>query len=220
MPVADSVLWLCAAIAESRPLALLIDDAQWADRSSLEVLSYLARRIDDLPLLIVVAARGEAPDAAPTCSACSAPPARRPCCTPQPLTARGAAPADPPHRARHADRRSATTAARGQRQPVAAAPNSGSQIAARGPEAIDATGGPTRVTDIARRVDAPPAGSPRSRRVTAALAEALAVIGEGVPQHVLAAVAGIPVGELEPRARRARRRRPARPATASASPTA
>ena len=63
MPIAHSVLWLCSALAERRPLALVVDDAQWADRSSLEVLSYLARRIDDLPLLIVVGARADDPDA-------------------------------------------------------------------------------------------------------------------------------------------------------------
>ena len=67
MLIAHSVLWLCAAIAERRPLALVVDDTQWADRSSLEVLSYLARRIDDLPLLIVVGARADDPDARRTC---------------------------------------------------------------------------------------------------------------------------------------------------------
>jgi hypothetical protein len=61
--VAHSVLWLCAAIADERPLALVIDDAQWSDRSSLEVLAYLARRIDDLLVLIVIGARAEDPDA-------------------------------------------------------------------------------------------------------------------------------------------------------------
>ena len=55
MLVAHSILWLCSAIAERRPLALVVDDAQWADRSSLEVLSYLARRVDDLPLLLLSA---------------------------------------------------------------------------------------------------------------------------------------------------------------------
>jgi len=83
MAVAHSVLWLCAALAEKRPLALVVDDAQWADRSSLEVLAYLARRIDDLPLLIAVAARGDDPRAASAlCSASSAACGRPPCCTP------------------------------------------------------------------------------------------------------------------------------------------
>ena len=64
MMIAHSVLWLCSAMADERPLALVIDDAHWADRPSLEVLAYLARRIADLPLLIVLAARADDPDAA------------------------------------------------------------------------------------------------------------------------------------------------------------
>ena len=51
----------CGARGAQRPLALVVDDAQWADRSSLEVLSYLARRIEDVPLLILVAARADDP---------------------------------------------------------------------------------------------------------------------------------------------------------------
>ena len=61
--VAHSVLWLCSALAEQRPLALVIDDAQWADRASLEVLAYLARRLEDVPLLLLVGARSGDPDA-------------------------------------------------------------------------------------------------------------------------------------------------------------
>src|SRR4051794_28297463 len=57
MLIAHSVLWVCTALAERQPLALVVDDAQWADRASLAVLSYLARRVEDLPLLVVVAAR-------------------------------------------------------------------------------------------------------------------------------------------------------------------
>ena len=51
------MLWLCSELAAEQPLALIVDDAQWADRLSLEVLAYLARRVEDLPLLIVVATR-------------------------------------------------------------------------------------------------------------------------------------------------------------------
>lgn len=57
-----SVVWLCAALAADRPLALLVDDTQWADAQSLAVLSYLARRIADVPVLLVVAARSRVGD--------------------------------------------------------------------------------------------------------------------------------------------------------------
>ena len=33
MLIAHSVLWVCSALAEQRPLALVVDDAQWADRA-------------------------------------------------------------------------------------------------------------------------------------------------------------------------------------------
>jgi DNA-binding CsgD family transcriptional regulator len=45
------------ACAGQAPLALLVDDAQWADGDSLAALAHLARRARDLPLLLVVAAR-------------------------------------------------------------------------------------------------------------------------------------------------------------------
>ena len=44
----------CAALG---PVALLVDDAQWADRASLDSLAHLARRVRDLPLLLVLASR-------------------------------------------------------------------------------------------------------------------------------------------------------------------
>jgi DNA-binding CsgD family transcriptional regulator len=61
--LAHSVLWLCAELAGPSGLALVIDDGQWADRPSLEVLCYLAGRVGDLPLALVLAARREDPTA-------------------------------------------------------------------------------------------------------------------------------------------------------------
>src|SRR3954447_25259543 len=55
--IAHSAYWLLAGLAASRPLVLLVDDAQWADRASLEVLSYAGRRIRELPVVLVVASR-------------------------------------------------------------------------------------------------------------------------------------------------------------------
>jgi DNA-binding CsgD family transcriptional regulator len=59
MLLAHSILWLCVRLAQEPPLALLVDDAQWSDPESLCVLSYVARRHDDLPLLLAVAARSD-----------------------------------------------------------------------------------------------------------------------------------------------------------------
>jgi len=67
MVLAHSILWLCARLAEERPLVLIVDDAQWSDAESLRVLSYVARRLDDMPLLLAVAARSDDPGA-PTAS--------------------------------------------------------------------------------------------------------------------------------------------------------
>ena len=59
--------WLCARLAEERPLALLVDDAHWADEHSLRFLAYLAARIEEIPACAILAVRtGEAaaaPDA-------------------------------------------------------------------------------------------------------------------------------------------------------------
>ena len=50
---------LVVRASDSGPLALVVDDAQWADAPSLRWFDYLARRIGGLPVLLVVAARPE-----------------------------------------------------------------------------------------------------------------------------------------------------------------
>ena len=49
--------WLCARLAEERPLALLVDDAHWADEDSLRFLAYLEPRIDEIPACVVACER-------------------------------------------------------------------------------------------------------------------------------------------------------------------
>jgi len=49
--------WLCANLARAAPLVLAVDDAHWADLSSLRFLAYLAQRREGLPLALVVSAR-------------------------------------------------------------------------------------------------------------------------------------------------------------------
>jgi DNA-binding CsgD family transcriptional regulator len=48
---------LTVQLAERRPVALVVDDAHWADRESLGVLLHLARRLEGLPVLLAVATR-------------------------------------------------------------------------------------------------------------------------------------------------------------------
>lgn len=49
--------WLVAEFTEERPVLLAVDDAHWADAPSIEFLEYLARRIADLPLDLVITTR-------------------------------------------------------------------------------------------------------------------------------------------------------------------
>ena len=49
--------WFTVNLAAQRPLALLIDDAHWADGASRRWLEYLARRIESQAILLVIAAR-------------------------------------------------------------------------------------------------------------------------------------------------------------------
>jgi DNA-binding CsgD family transcriptional regulator len=58
--VLHGLYWLCANLAQREPLVLSVDDAHWADAPSLRFLAYLARRIDELPIALVVASEVEA----------------------------------------------------------------------------------------------------------------------------------------------------------------
>ncbi|GID33228.1 helix-turn-helix transcriptional regulator [Paractinoplanes brasiliensis] len=61
-------------LAARRPLALLVDDIQWSDQASADCLAYLARRMRQAPILLVVAG-GQAPaHATGLCAELSRPP--------------------------------------------------------------------------------------------------------------------------------------------------
>jgi DNA-binding CsgD family transcriptional regulator len=47
---------LCVNLAEERPLVLVVDDAQWADPASLRFVLYLAHRLADQPVCLLLAA--------------------------------------------------------------------------------------------------------------------------------------------------------------------
>jgi DNA-binding CsgD family transcriptional regulator len=192
--VAHSLLWLCSGLAEERPLALVVDDAQWADRSSLEALSFLARRIADLPLLLVVASRADDPDAASDLLSMLGDGTATTTLRPQALTAGGSvrlvrrlAPDTPVDVCRRCH-----VAAHGNPWLVA---ELGRQVAAHGITAIDPReDGARPPSDVAlgvvrRRVAAL---APRDRAVVAAFS----VVGDAAAPHVVAAVADVPVGEL------------------------
>jgi DNA-binding CsgD family transcriptional regulator len=55
--VVHGLYWLTCNLAERAPVLMAVDDAQWADSASLFFLDYLARRIERLPVGLVVTYR-------------------------------------------------------------------------------------------------------------------------------------------------------------------
>ena len=55
--------WLVTNLSQAAPMMLAVDDLHWADPSSVRALAYLARRIADLPIALVVALRTDEPGA-------------------------------------------------------------------------------------------------------------------------------------------------------------
>jgi hypothetical protein len=51
------LFWLAANLAAERPLALVVDDGHWADRASIRWLVHLARRLEGVPIVMIVATR-------------------------------------------------------------------------------------------------------------------------------------------------------------------
>src|SRR3954454_4814996 len=58
-----AVLSLLAAVAEERPLLCLVEDAQWLDAASSQILGFVARRLLAETLALVVAIRHSASSA-------------------------------------------------------------------------------------------------------------------------------------------------------------
>jgi DNA-binding CsgD family transcriptional regulator len=55
--VLHGLYWLLSAVAESGPVLLVLDDAQWADDASLRLLNFLLARLEGLPTAVLVACR-------------------------------------------------------------------------------------------------------------------------------------------------------------------
>ena len=70
--ILHGLYWLCANMGRLSPLLLCIDDVHWADQASLRFLHYLGRRVDELPIAVVAAARpARSPDDPPVLAALS-----------------------------------------------------------------------------------------------------------------------------------------------------
>jgi DNA-binding CsgD family transcriptional regulator len=55
--ILHGLYWLTAGIAQRAPLLLAVDDLHWADQPSLRFTAYLARRLEGLPVLLVLTVR-------------------------------------------------------------------------------------------------------------------------------------------------------------------
>lgn len=61
--ILDSLYWMAANVAARGPVVIFVDDLHWADPPSLRFLSHLLRRIDGLPIAMVLALRPSEPNA-------------------------------------------------------------------------------------------------------------------------------------------------------------
>jgi AAA ATPase-like protein len=59
--VAHALTWVVVGLSEQRPLLLVVDDAHWADAASLRWLLFLARRLEGVSVLVIVATRPAQP---------------------------------------------------------------------------------------------------------------------------------------------------------------
>jgi len=55
--VLHGLYWLCANLAATGPLCLVVDDAHWADAASLRFLAFLLTRLEELDAALIVATR-------------------------------------------------------------------------------------------------------------------------------------------------------------------
>lgn len=56
-----AVLTLLSDLADRQPLVIVVDDAHWIDRSSLDVLAFVARRLADEPVTMLLAVNSDDP---------------------------------------------------------------------------------------------------------------------------------------------------------------
>jgi DNA-binding CsgD family transcriptional regulator/tetratricopeptide (TPR) repeat protein len=61
--ILNALYWLTSNLAEAQPTLLAVDDVQWSDSPSLRFFRFLVPRLDDLPVVLAVAARPAEGDA-------------------------------------------------------------------------------------------------------------------------------------------------------------
>jgi DNA-binding CsgD family transcriptional regulator len=61
--VLHGLLWLTVNLCSEGALVLVVDDLHWCDSASLRFLAYLARRLEDLPVVLVASVRSSEPEA-------------------------------------------------------------------------------------------------------------------------------------------------------------
>ncbi|HEX2426640.1 MAG TPA: LuxR C-terminal-related transcriptional regulator, partial [Gaiellaceae bacterium] len=61
--VLHGLYWLTVNLCSDRALLLVVDDLHWCDSASLRFLAYLARRLEDLPVVLVASLRSSEPEA-------------------------------------------------------------------------------------------------------------------------------------------------------------
>jgi DNA-binding CsgD family transcriptional regulator len=61
LPRFHGLYWLTANLSDEMPAALVFDDAHWADVSSLRFLQFLLPRVEELPVLVALATRPPEP---------------------------------------------------------------------------------------------------------------------------------------------------------------
>ena len=55
--------WLASNLAADRAVAIVVDDLHWSDRASLSWLAYVARRLEGLPVALLLGTRAGEPGA-------------------------------------------------------------------------------------------------------------------------------------------------------------
>ena len=63
LQVHHGLYWLAASLSERAPLLIAVDDVQWCDEATVRWLLYLARRLEQIPIAVLVAVRRGEPGA-------------------------------------------------------------------------------------------------------------------------------------------------------------